>query len=98
MFLFISYLYWTEGGLRPHIERSGLDGSDRQIVFNMTGKNMMLSALTLDIDDNAIYWCDNRLHKIRRISTTNFTDHVEVASMGCDSISVYGDKLYWVTS
>jgi hypothetical protein len=23
---------------------------------------------------------------------------VEVASMGCDSISVYGDKLYWVTS
>lgn len=54
--IFDSYMYWTDTGKPPKIERSGMDGSARTIIVerNLTWPN----CLSLDIERQRLYWTD----------------------------------------
>ena len=51
-----SFMFWTDWGRYPKIERAGLDGSVRTIIAdtNLTFPN----GLALDYDNHLIYWVD----------------------------------------
>ena len=98
--MFYSYLYWTDCGIDPKIERSRLDGSNRQIVLNTTIRNPY--GLAIDYDTNMLYWCDQHASNshIEKVDLNNGsfqrTTIVNYTSVGdCMGITVYEDYIYW---
>jgi len=93
------YMYWSDWGQEPKIERSGMDGSDRTTLVSQADGLEWPNGLTIDYVGKRIYWIDSKLH---RIGTANFdgTDigHVLVDATEINqpfSIAVFEDSLYW---
>jgi len=65
MVLFFRYLYWTDNGQVPKIERAHLDGSNRKIIIS----NGIVRPLgiTIDIKTHDVYWVDTRVDAIQVI-------------------------------
>lgn len=57
-----SYMYWTDWGEIPKIERAALDGSDRAVLVNTSLG--WPNGLALDYTENKIYWGDAKTDKI----------------------------------
>ena len=55
-------MYWTDWGSQPKIERSRLDGSERDQL--VTTDIIYPNALVLDLDRGLMYWADAILDKI----------------------------------
>ena len=50
------YMYWTDWGASPKIERAGMDASGRQVIIssNLTWPN----GLAIDYGSQRLYWAD----------------------------------------
>lgn len=59
---FCRYMYWTDWGEIPKIERAALDGSDRVVLVNTSLG--WPNGLALDYDEGKIYWGDAKTDKI----------------------------------
>lgn len=56
------FLYWSDWGQTPCIERAFLDGSERQvIVIQDVG---FPNGITIDYKDRRLYWTDALRHRI----------------------------------
>ena len=55
------FMYWTDWGETPKIERAGMDGdvNTRQVIVSK--EIYWPNGLTLDYDDERIFWADARL-------------------------------------
>ncbi len=93
--VFPRYMYWTNWGIHPKIERAGLDGSHRIALVNTSV--VWPNSLTIDYLDRTIYWADAKLDKIevmnldgsnRRVVLDRKLPHIV-------SVTVLGDRLYW---
>ena len=91
----LRYMYWTDWGRHPKIERAELDGSHRVILVNSLVA--WPNGLTIDYLKQKIYWADARNDKIevmnfdgsaRRIILDKELPHVF-------GFTVLGDNLYW---
>lgn len=52
---FFSFMYWTEWGGRPKIDRAAMDGTGRiTLVLNVGRAN----GLTIDYAERRMYWTD----------------------------------------
>lgn len=58
-----SYIYWTDWGSAPKIERAGLDGSGRASLVSAPHVHWP-NGITVDYANKKIYWCDGYLSKI----------------------------------
>jgi low density lipoprotein-related protein 2 len=62
IFLFLHsarYLFWSDWGQNPRIERSGLDGSGRMVLVS---KDLFWpNALTIDYPTKRLYFADARM-------------------------------------
>ena len=56
------FLFWSDWGARPRIERAGMDGSNRTTII--TAKIYWPNGLTLDIPNQRIYFADSKLDYI----------------------------------
>ncbi|XP_013411103.1 prolow-density lipoprotein receptor-related protein 1 [Lingula anatina] len=93
----LGYMFWTDWGTRPRIERARLDGSERRTIMNLTDFIKEPYGLTIDYDAGKLYWCDKALDVIcssnldgseaKYIIRENLTDPT--------SITVFGDYIYW---
>lgn len=57
VFLFLhSFMYWTDWGANPKIERAGMDASSRIVIIssNLTWPN----GLAIDYETKRLYWAD----------------------------------------
>ncbi|XP_045159844.2 very low-density lipoprotein receptor-like isoform X2 [Mercenaria mercenaria] len=93
------YMYWTDWGQNPKIERCGMNGENRETIVNGGDDLQWPNGLTIDYIGKRIYWIDSKLHKI---GTANFDGsgkgHVLVDATEISrpfSISVFEDSLYW---
>lgn len=100
-FVFVSrarYLFWTDWGQNPKIERSGMDGIGRKVIIS---ENLYWpNGLTLDYPNRRLYFTDARLDFIefcnydgsgRRKVFAN--DHVSVKQfMNCVARFFYHDN------
>ena len=58
----LRYMYWTDWGIHPKIERAGLDGSHRVTLVNSSIG--WPNGITIDFLRRKIYWADAKLDKI----------------------------------
>ena len=95
MFICCSYMFWTDWGKQPKIERAGLDGSHRVILVNSS--IAWPNGITIDFHNQKLYWVDAKLDKIeimnldgssRRILLSESLPHVF-------GFTLLGDRLYW---
>ncbi|KAK7077185.1 hypothetical protein SK128_005539 [Halocaridina rubra] len=92
------YIFWTDWGSNPKIERAGLDGSDRTPIIG-SPHVYWPNGITIDHANNHIYWCDGKLNTIRRANLDG--SQIEVILFSPSflrlpySITVFEDRLYW---
>ncbi|KAF5890991.1 low-density lipoprotein receptor-related protein 1B-like, partial [Clarias magur] len=90
------FLIWTETGQSPKISRSHLDGSDRTVLVN--SELIWPSGIAIDYQENKLYWCDARTHRIERINLDSGKEReIILKDNNADlfTIAVYGAYLYW---
>lgn len=60
----IRYMYWTDWGETPRIERAGMDGSTRKVIVD--SDIYWPNGLTIDLEEQKLYWADAKLSFIHR--------------------------------
>ncbi|XP_064475155.1 prolow-density lipoprotein receptor-related protein 1-like [Ornithodoros turicata] len=60
------YIFWSDWGNPPKIERAALDGSGRITVVDTSIQ--LINDLALDLEEDKLYWCDSRSDVIERIN------------------------------
>ncbi|XP_055850802.1 very low-density lipoprotein receptor-like isoform X2 [Episyrphus balteatus] len=91
------WMYWTDWGKNPRIERSGMDGSHRKTIVSYDVK--WPNGLTLDLVRKRIYWVDAKLNVI---SSANYdgTQRRQILYSAeylrhPFSITTFEDWVYW---
>ncbi|XP_052565656.1 low-density lipoprotein receptor-like isoform X4 [Culex pipiens pallens] len=91
------WMYWTDWGTTPRIERAGMDGTHRQVIVNYEVK--WPNGLTLDLVRKRVYWVDAKLNVI---SSCNYDGSKRaVVLYSADylrhpfSITTFEDYVYW---
>ncbi|XP_033127863.1 low-density lipoprotein receptor-related protein 2-like [Anneissia japonica] len=98
------YIFWTDWGTNPRIERMAMDGTERiQIV---TDKLYWPNAITIDYPNSRIYFADSRLDFIdycdydgngrkQLLVSTQLSDTTEEHLRHIHSLTLFEDYLYW---
>ena len=60
----VRYMYWTDWGETPRIERAGMDGSTRKVIVD--SDIYWPNGLTIDLEEQKLYWADAKLSFIHR--------------------------------
>lgn len=90
------WMFWTDWNHKnPKIERSNLDGSERDVIIssNVGWPN----GVTLDLISKKMYWCDAKTDKIE-YSNMDGSDRRELINDNLPHVfgfSLMGDYLYW---
>ena len=92
-------MYWSDWGAAATIERASMDGRARQILHNT--QLVWPNGLTLDYQNQVLYWIDAFLDKIEgsNVDGTNRTLIANFASSSTNyhpfSMSFFNNILYW---
>lgn len=92
------YVFWTDWGMSPKIERAGLDGEGRTAI--VTAPHVYWpNGITIDLPNNDLYWCDGKLNTISKARLDGTQIEVVLFSPSVlrlpYSITVFEDRLYW---
>ena len=90
-------MFWSDWGSVPKIERSGMDGSNRQVILKDSVR--WPNGLTVDLILEKLYWVDAKLNTV---GSSNL-DGSEARTILLStkhlrhpfSISVFSDMMYW---
>ncbi|XP_056671085.1 low-density lipoprotein receptor-related protein 8 isoform X2 [Monodelphis domestica] len=91
------FMYWSDWGDQARIEKSGLNGVDRQVLVldNIEWPN----GITLDLLSQRLYWVDSKLHQLSSIDFNGGNRKVLIFSVDTLShpfgIAVFEDKVFW---
>ncbi|KAF0300268.1 Prolow-density lipoprotein receptor-related protein 1 [Amphibalanus amphitrite] len=96
----ISFMYWTDWGVTPHIGRAGMDGSNPgPLIADRLG---WPNALIIDHEGGRLFWADAREDYIGVADLDGSNMHVLLSRRkhGADlhhvfSLAVFEDWLYW---
>jgi len=61
-FSFSRWIYWTDWGTPPKIERAAMDGSSRRVIIS--DSLVWPNGIALDFELSKLYWADAKLDKI----------------------------------
>ncbi|XP_013395341.1 low-density lipoprotein receptor-related protein 4-like [Lingula anatina] len=94
----IRYMFWTDWGNTPKIERAFMDGTNRRVLVNT--ELGWPNGLALDYEMERIFWLDAKLDKIEtsdlngenRVLLISGTQGVLDHPFG---ITVFGEHVYW---
>ncbi|XP_029461540.1 low-density lipoprotein receptor-related protein 2 isoform X2 [Rhinatrema bivittatum] len=88
------YMYWTDWGTSAKIERATLGGNFRADIVNTS--LVWPNGLTLDYEEERIYWADANLQKIERCSLTGTNREVIVSTAVYPfAMTLYDQHIYW---
>uniref|UniRef100_A0A8C0TXJ2 Low-density lipoprotein receptor-related protein 2 n=1 Tax=Canis lupus familiaris TaxID=9615 RepID=A0A8C0TXJ2_CANLF len=88
------YMYWTDWGTNAKIERATLGGNFRVPIVNSS--LVWPNGLTLDYENDLLYWADASLQKIERSTLTGTQREVIVnTAFHPFSLTLYGQYIYW---
>ncbi|XP_051044353.1 low-density lipoprotein receptor-related protein 8 isoform X12 [Phodopus roborovskii] len=91
------FMYWSDWGFQAKIEKSGLNGADRQTLVsdNIEWPN----GITLDLLSQRLYWVDSKLHQLSSIDFNGGNRKMLIFSTDFLShpfgIAVFEDKVFW---
>lgn len=95
-----NFMYWTDWGEEPKIEKCGLNGAGRVALVkdNIEWPN----GITLDMVNQRLYWVDAKLHAIFSIDVNGGTRHTVISSEQNIhhpfSLAVFEEKVFWTDS
>ncbi|XP_022087714.1 very low-density lipoprotein receptor-like isoform X2 [Acanthaster planci] len=91
------FMFWTEWGQNPSIERAGMNGNFRQSI--VTVEVAWPNGIAIDYASESLYWIDAKLHTL---STVDFNGNNRRTILNSPSllphpfsISVFEDHVYW---
>ncbi|KAL6038747.1 hypothetical protein STEG23_008240, partial [Scotinomys teguina] len=89
------FMYWTDWGEVPKIERAGMDGSSRLVIINT--EIYWPNGLTLDYEERKLYWADAKLNFIHKsnLDGTNRQAVVKGSLPHPFALTLFEDTLYW---
>ena len=91
------WLFWTDWGENPRIERIGMDGSKRQAIIST--KIYWPNGLALDIPTKRVYFADSKLDFIDMCNYDGTGRQQVIANnhylLHPHSLSVFEDQIYW---
>ena len=91
------WMFWTDWGSEPKIERAGMDGSHREIIVSYEVK--WPNGLTLDLVRKRVYWVDAKLNVISSCNYDGSKRQVILYSPDAlqhpFSITTFEDWVYW---
>ncbi|TNN64423.1 Low-density lipoprotein receptor-related protein 2 [Liparis tanakae] len=88
------YMYWTDWGTHAKIERATLGGNFRIEIVNSS--LVWPNGLTLDYEEERLYWADASLQKIERCSLTGSNREVIVSTAIYPfAMTMFGQFIYW---
>jgi len=95
-FLF-RYMYWTDWGEIPKIERAGMDGNQLQRSVIVKDNIYWPNGLTLDYEDSQIYWADAKLTFIHSCNFDGSNRRVVISGNLPHpfALTLYDRTLYW---
>ncbi|XP_023230588.1 low-density lipoprotein receptor-related protein 1-like [Centruroides sculpturatus] len=94
---FQGFLFWSDWGISPKIERARLDGSDRKAIISSSIQ--MVNDLAIDYDLDKLYWCDTQMNVIEQSDLDGTHRKVVIKSASLTSplsLTVYGEYMYWI--
>ncbi|XP_067123645.1 low-density lipoprotein receptor-related protein 1 isoform X3 [Centruroides vittatus] len=96
---FQGFLFWSDWGILPKIERARLDGSDRKVIISSSIQ--MVNDLAIDYDLDKLYWCDTQMNVIEQSDLDG--THRKVVVKGDSltsplSLTIHGEYMYWIDS
>ena len=91
-------LYWTDSGTPAKIERASMDGTSREVLHS-TGL-VQPNALTLDYDNQILYWMDAFLNKLESSSADGSNRELLSTTQIYHpfGITFFQNRLYWTDS
>uniref|UniRef100_A0A673HNR6 Low-density lipoprotein receptor-related protein 6-like n=1 Tax=Sinocyclocheilus rhinocerous TaxID=307959 RepID=A0A673HNR6_9TELE len=94
-FWFLRYMYWTDWGEVPKIERAGMDGTHRSVLID--SEIYWPNGLTLDYDLQKLYWADAKFSFIHRCNLDGSGREVVVKGSLPHpfALTLYEDTLFW---
>ncbi|MED6276189.1 Low-density lipoprotein receptor- protein 2 [Characodon lateralis] len=88
------YMYWTDWGTHAKIERATLGGNFRTEIVNSS--LVWPNGLTLDYEEERLYWADASLQKIERSSLSGTNREVIVSTAIYPfAMTMFGQFIYW---
>ncbi|XP_050744972.1 very low-density lipoprotein receptor isoform X3 [Drosophila biarmipes] len=91
------WMYWSDWGASPRIERAGMDGSHRTAIITYDVK--WPNGITLDLVQKRLYWVDGKLNSI---SSANYDGSQRRQVLYSSeylkhpfSITTFEDNVYW---
>ncbi|KAL7985065.1 hypothetical protein Chor_003635 [Crotalus horridus] len=91
------YMYWSDWGDIAKIEKSGLNGMDRQVL--VTDNIEWPNGITLDLLNQRLYWVDSKLHLLSSIDFNGSNQKVLISSEDNLShpfgLAVFEDRVFW---
>uniref|UniRef100_A0A8C9TDT3 Low density lipoprotein receptor-related protein 5 n=1 Tax=Scleropages formosus TaxID=113540 RepID=A0A8C9TDT3_SCLFO len=89
------YMYWTDWGEEPRIERAGMDGSSRNVIVDTD--IYWPNGLTIDLEEQKLYWADAKLSFIHRANLDGSSREavVEGTLTHPFALTLSGETLYW---
>ncbi|XP_022905754.2 low-density lipoprotein receptor-related protein 4 [Onthophagus taurus] len=95
----LGYLFWTEWGKSPKIQRSFLDGSGRQTILSK--EQGLPNGLVIDYNEARLYWTDSQLDLIEssdlngRSSMQLMYPKKMTMLTRPFGLALFGDNMYW---
>ncbi|GFR69842.1 low-density lipoprotein receptor-related protein 2-like, partial [Elysia marginata] len=88
------FIYWSDWGHTPKIERATMAGNQRSaIVYTDLG---WPNGLTVDFEEERIYWADAQKDRIERAALDgNYREVIVETTVHPFSLTVFGYYIYW---
>ncbi|KAF5880109.1 very low-density lipoprotein receptor-like, partial [Clarias magur] len=91
------FLFWTDTGDSPRIERSDLNGQNRRTLVSSAIHNPV--SITLDVPRGLLYWADSSLRTVSRVTYDGWHRKTVMESNShLDQpfgLAVFEDAVYW---
>lgn len=93
----LRYLFWTDGGQAPKIERALLDGTNRTVLASESLASP--HGLTIDYTNDFLYWTDDVLDMFSRMATDGTQRQIIRYGSRYPSptgMAIFGNYMLWV--
>uniref|UniRef100_A0A0K0FI56 Low-density lipoprotein receptor-related protein (inferred by orthology to a C. elegans protein) n=1 Tax=Strongyloides venezuelensis TaxID=75913 RepID=A0A0K0FI56_STRVS len=91
------YIYWSDRGQKPTIQRAYLDGSNRQAIVHEGLKEP--TDIIVDPNTHYVYWTDAGLDGIFRVRGDGGTPELVRSDIAeATGITILGQNMYWTDS
>ncbi|XP_062849860.1 low-density lipoprotein receptor-related protein 8-like [Trichomycterus rosablanca] len=91
------FMFWSDWGMRPKIEKAGMNGVDRQVL--VSDGIEWPNGITLDVVGKRLYWVDSKLRSISSVDFNGAQRRVILSStekLGHPyALAVFEDRVYW---